>query len=177
MCQTLPQIQLPLDLEPTKIQALLSTVADILTVRVSLCHLNAILRCTQNHTPEDKTIFKHLSSFETRVRKVSARKRIATDEQDREGDSESDPAANPTSASAKKVNALAEKKRKMVARSETEAEERSAPGKKKRKNSVTASNAVDGDGQDVHSFVPVRATEVKKSRARCVLPCPTDLKS
>jgi hypothetical protein len=42
MCQTLSQVQLPLDLEPTKIQALLSTVADILTVRVSLCHLNAI---------------------------------------------------------------------------------------------------------------------------------------
>ena len=104
-----------------------------------------------------------------RVRKVSARKRIAADEQDREGDSESDHASTMAPALARKQNARAETKRKMVARSETEAEDRKVPGKKKRKSDVTASIAPEGDEQDVQSFVPIRAAEAKKSRARCVL--------
>jgi hypothetical protein len=121
----------------------------------------------QNHTPEDKSVFKYLSSFEARIRKVSARKRIAADEQDHEGDSESDPTAAGTPAPAKKHKDPAEK-RKMVARSETEAEERTVAGKKKRKSDVAASTAAEGDEQDEQSFVSVRAEEPKKSRARCV---------
>ncbi len=58
----------------------------------------------------------------------------------------------------------------MVARSETEAEDLKAPGKKKRKSDVAASIAPEGDGQDTQLFVPMRAAEAKKSRARCVLP-------
>jgi hypothetical protein len=58
----------------------------------------------------------------------------------------------------------------MVARSETEAEDRTIPGKKKRKSDVTASSAVEGEEQDTQLFVPVRAEEAKKSRARCVPP-------
>ena len=42
ICQTLSQIQFPPDLEQTKIQTLLSTVADILTVRDSFRHLNIV---------------------------------------------------------------------------------------------------------------------------------------
>lgn len=42
ICQTLSQIQFPLDMEQTKIQTLLSTVADILTVRDNLCHPHTI---------------------------------------------------------------------------------------------------------------------------------------
>jgi hypothetical protein len=101
---------------------------------------------------------------------MSARKRTIADEQDREGDSESDPAAWVTTASAlaTKQKAPTEKKRKMVARSETEAEERTVLGKKKRKSDTTASTAAEGDGQDTQLFVPVRAVEAKKSRARCV---------
>lgn len=102
---------------------------------------------------------------------MSARKRIITEEQDREGDSESDPAATATSAPTKKQKALAEKKRKMVARSETEAEECTTLGKKKHKSDVAASTAAERDEQDVQSFVPARAAEAKKSRARCVMPC------
>ena len=58
----------------------------------------------------------------------------------------------------------------MVARSETEAEDRKVPGKKKRKSDVAASTAPDEDGRDTQLFVPIRAAEAKKSRARCVLP-------
>ena len=104
-----------------------------------------------------------------RIRKVSARKRIAVDEQDREGDSESDHAATMAPAPARKQNARAETKRKMVARSETEAEDRKVPGENKRRSDVAASTAPEGDGQDVQLFVPIRAAEAKKSRARCDL--------
>ena len=98
---------------------------------------------------------------------MSARKRLEADEQDREGDSESDPAVISTSAPAKKLKALVDRKRKMVVRSETEAEERTATGKKKRKSKVTVSTGAKGDEQDAQSFVPIRAAETKKSRARC----------
>ena len=54
----------------------------------------------------------------------------------------------------------------MVARSETEVEDRKVPGKKKRKSDVAASTTPEGDAQ---LFVPMRAAEAKKSRARCVL--------
>ena len=98
---------------------------------------------------------------------MSARKRIAADERDREGDSEGDPTPAVTSAPAKKQKAPVEQKRKMVARSETEAEERTVPGKKKRKSEVTASTAAE-EAQVARVFVPVRKAEAKKSRARCV---------
>ena len=144
LCGTsLSEIQLPPDLEQPRIQTLLSTVADILTVRSSIYHLTTIdLKSIQNHTPDDKTIFKHLSSLKTRIRKVGARKRIAPDEQDREGDSESDHAATMAPAPARKQNARAETKRKMVARSETEAEDRKVPRKEEtqeRRNSIACS--------------------------------------
>jgi len=42
ICHTLSQIQFPPDLEQPRIQTLLSTVADILTVRGSFCYLNTI---------------------------------------------------------------------------------------------------------------------------------------
>ena len=108
-----------------------------------------------------------------RVRKVSARKRIAADEQDREGDSESDQVAP---VSARKQNSRTESKRKMVARSETEAEDRKVPGKKKRKSDVAASTAPDEDEQEAQLFVPIRAAEAKKSRARCVHPSSADMR-
>ena len=57
----------------------------------------------------------------------------------------------------------------MVARSETEAADRKVPGKKKCKSDVAASTAPEGESQDVQSFVPIRAAEAKKSRARCAL--------
>lgn len=97
------------------------------------------------------------------------RKRIAADEEDREGGSESDHAAMDARPPARKQNARAEKKRKMVTRSETEAEERTIPGKKKRKSDVTVSSVAEGDELDTQLCVPVRAAEAKKSRARCVL--------
>jgi len=75
-----------------------------------------------------------------------------------------------TRVPARKQNAHAEKKRKMVARSETGAEDRTVPGKKKRKNDVTALSVAEGDEQDTQSFVLVRVAEAKKSCARCVSP-------
>lgn len=107
---------------------------------------------------------------------MSARKRIAAEEQDREGDSESDPAATASPTLTKKQRALAKKKRKMVARSETEVEECTTPGKKKRKSDVAASTSAEVDGLGEQLFVPVRAAEAKKSRARCVSSCFSDLK-
>ena len=104
------------------------------------------------------------------VCKISARKRFAADEQDREEDLESDHATTLAPAPARKQNARAETKRKMVARSETEAEDRKVPGKKERKSDVATSTAPEGDGQDVQLFVSIRAAEVKKNRARCVPP-------
>ena len=105
------------------------------------------------------------------------RKKIAADEEDREGGSESEHAATAARAPARKQNARTEKKRKMVTRSETEAEERTNPGKKKRKSDVTVSSVAEGDELDTQSWVPVRAAEAKKSRTRCVLflQCSTDL--
>ena len=76
---------------------------------------------------------------------------------------------------ARKQNSRAESKRKMVARSETEAEDRKVPGKKKRKSDVAASTAPEGDGQKARLFVPIRAAEAKKSRARYVHPASADL--
>ena len=58
----------------------------------------------------------------------------------------------------------------MVARSETEAEDLKAPGKKKRKSDVAASTAPEEDAQDTQLYIPIRAEEAKKSRARCVPP-------
>ena len=75
----------------------------------------------------------------------------------------------------RKQNLRAQSKRKMVARSETEAEDHKVPGKKKPKSDVAASTAPEGDGQKAQLFVPIRAAEAKKSHARCVHPSSADL--